>query len=73
MKLLLRVKSDLVPVKNADGQTALDIALEEGHDSCAELIRLSLAGKTESFENVFVDIGQELQVLHLVIRTHLLQ
>ena len=38
LKLLLRVKTDLVPVKNAAGQTALDIAIAEEHDSCAELV-----------------------------------
>ena len=41
MKCLLRIKPDIANIKNNEGQTAYDIALEKDYQFCAELVRLS--------------------------------
>jgi ankyrin repeat protein len=40
MKCLLRIKPDIANIKNNEGQTAYDIALEKDYQLCAELVRL---------------------------------
>jgi ankyrin repeat protein len=38
MKCVLRLKPDIANMKNSKGQTAYDIALENGFQFCAELV-----------------------------------
>ncbi|XP_064596881.1 arf-GAP with SH3 domain, ANK repeat and PH domain-containing protein 2-like isoform X3 [Liolophura sinensis] len=55
MKLLLRSKPEMVTIENKEGKTALDIANENNHELCSELLRSALAGKKEAFECVNID------------------
>jgi len=41
LKLLLRSRSDLVNYENTSGLTALEIAKNNGHQLCVELVCLS--------------------------------
>ena len=54
MKLLLRNGAS-VSEKNAEGQTALDIAKEKDHQLCCDLLEQGADKKSALFENVNID------------------
>lgn len=55
MKLLLRTKPDMATLANKAGQTALEIAKENNHQLCAELLKAALENRKDLFENVNID------------------
>ncbi|KAL3887945.1 hypothetical protein ACJMK2_000330 [Sinanodonta woodiana] len=52
MKCILRTKPDIISLKNAQGKTAMDVAVETNNQICAELLKASLAGRKDLFEHV---------------------
>ncbi|WAR15867.1 ASAP1-like protein [Mya arenaria] len=55
MKCLLRTKPDIAHIKNKGGHTALDIALENNFQLCAELLKAAMAGKKDVFEHISIE------------------
>lgn len=41
MKLVLRTQPELANTENSDGKTPLDIAKENNHETCVELVSTS--------------------------------
>ena len=54
MKLLLRYGASIAE-KNAEGQTALDIAKEKDYHLCCDLLEQGTEKKSALFENVNID------------------
>ena len=54
MKLLLRNGASIAE-RNAEGQTALDIAKEKEHQLCCDLLEQGSDNKSALFENVNID------------------
>ena len=54
MKLLLRYGASIAE-KNAEGQTALEIAKEKDHQLCCDLLEQGTEKKSALFENVNID------------------
>ncbi|XP_029635615.1 arf-GAP with SH3 domain, ANK repeat and PH domain-containing protein 2 isoform X4 [Octopus sinensis] len=55
IKLILRTKPDMASLENIAGQAPLDIAIENNHQLCAELIKAALENRKDLFENVNID------------------
>ncbi|XP_071142681.1 arf-GAP with SH3 domain, ANK repeat and PH domain-containing protein 2-like isoform X3 [Mytilus edulis] len=55
MKLILRTQPELANVENNDSQTPLDIAKENNHEICIDLLKAALQGRKDVFGNVNVD------------------
>ncbi|CAC5424560.1 ASAP [Mytilus coruscus] len=55
MKLILRTQPELANVENNDSQTPLDIAKENNHEICIDLLKAALQGRKDVFGNVNVE------------------
>jgi hypothetical protein len=66
MKLLLRIKPDLVNIEDATGLTPLEVAKEHGQDLCVELVSHHwLFDDNDKFDNVIImKIMREIDQFH---------
>ncbi|XP_074657096.1 arf-GAP with SH3 domain, ANK repeat and PH domain-containing protein 1-like isoform X2 [Tubulanus polymorphus] len=55
MKLVLRSRPQLVPLENANGQTAADISRENNSEICLELLKHASEKRTAIFNHVNID------------------
>ena len=55
MKLILRTQPELARVENNNGHTPLDIAKENTHEICIDLLKAALQGRKDVFSNINID------------------